>query len=178
MASASTSVFMVQWASENDYCQHLCPQRESKLSPALSERLSKISNWVCSRLLWITASAIDLRACEVCVYTVRAESPFPTSSWLSKKQIPLAFEARHWGSSYSQGTTPGLGSLMWSLNTSTFGENLRNCDYPPACGLSTRKCGSWLCYILSVSLWFLLYIFHCGHVLLVFRLSHQWLLCK
>ena len=147
MALASTSVFMVEWASKNDYCQHVCAQRKSTFSPALSERLSKISNRVCSRLLWITASAIDLRACEACVCTIRAESPFPTSFWLTKKQIPLAFEARHWGRSYSQCRTHGLGSLMWSLNASALGENLWNCDYAPACGLSTRKCGSWLYYI-------------------------------
>ena len=86
----------------------------------------------------------------LCARPVRAESLFPTSFWLSPKQVPLAFKARHCGSSYSQCRTPGLGRLMWGLNTSVLGENLWNCDYPPAYGLCTRGYGSWL-YCIFVS---------------------------
>ena len=76
-------------------------------------------------------------------------------SWVSLSYILLVLQKANptgfWSQTLAelifQCTTPRLGSLMWSLNTSALGENLRNCDYPPACGLSTRKRGSWLCCV-------------------------------
>ena len=133
MVLASSSVLIVEWAPQNGYRQHLCPQGESQF-PLASLGGSLKSSGSDPGSFQITAFALGLRSCEIlCVPFESGSLLFPTTLWLSWKQAPLAFKTRCSGGLSYQCRSPGLGSPIRGSDRSLLGENICNCDYLPIC---------------------------------------------
>lgn len=85
------------------------PQRNCPLPPASPGVSPEWACWSDPGFFQLTGSALGLRACEVCMCFLRAETLFPVALWVSHMQVLLTFKARHSGSSsvfLVQGHTP------------------------------------------------------------------------
>lgn len=76
----------------------------------------------------------------LCMSSLRAESPFPTSLIFSQMKALLLFKIRLFGGWSLQCRSQGLGSLMWGTNPALFREKCSVHEIPPACGL---LCQGW-----------------------------------
>ena len=185
---AGTGTNKVEGWPQNGTCQQQCPHNRTSspkcLPPVsvslgwfpvaffLSGWLSKISKWVWFRFLSNCYFCPGVLKCvRFCVCSLKVESLFPKALW---NQAPNVLWGHHF-----QCRTPRQESLMWGLDLLFLGENICNCNYPQ--GSPTWGFESWLfcvsaspLHLLSISLWFLLYMFSCRRsFLLDSNLSHQ-----
>ena len=152
-----------------------CISRGLSFASCLSRGLSKISKWICSRLLTAVSLCWDLEHLRFCQCPLRAESLFPVALQLSWTWALLVSKARNFVSFTSWCTTPWLRSptqgsdpfflveerplrLWYSFHLWVTDPGGVSPDYtmsPP---------------LLPISLWFRLYFFSYGKsFLLVFR---------
>ena len=108
-------------------------------------------------------------------FTLRVKSSFPLALQLSHFQALLAFKPSCFGSSFSWCRTHRLRNPMWALESLLFVKNFCSYDYPLICWLPTMGMGlDYTASLLSISSWFLLYIFSCEtSFMLVFKSSSQ-----
>ena len=142
MVSVSTSVLLVEGASENGCCICVPTMSLGCLLPLW--KLSEISKWVLPSFLLNYHLYNGTQSMWFCVFPLRVETLFPLALRLSLKQDSLAFKAKHSRVLSSQCRTPRLGSLMWGSDSLFLEVKLCSCDYPLICRSPTQWCGYWL----------------------------------
>ena len=139
---------MEEQTSKNGCCKSLCPQGSPSGPPASPGGSPRLASGFDIGFFQITASQSCISEwVRFCVRPLRVESFFSTALWLSCMQALLAFKARYSGGSSTWCRSPGLGSLMWGLNSLLLGEDLCICDYPLICGSPAHGCGSCLYWV-------------------------------
>lgn len=112
----SSSVLMVEQAPQNG-CHQCLSLREVQVASCLSQNLSKIGSWVCSRLLSkhvrFLYAPFKSRISVMC-------SP-PVLLYAS----PIGLQRQTFGGLVFQCSNPRLGSLTWSLDSLLLGELLQ-----------------------------------------------------
>lgn len=162
-ALARSSVFVVEQAPQNGYCQHLCPSGESRWPYVFSRRLLQDQQVGLIQTTFKLLSWLWVPECvKVCTGALRVESLFPTASgspmlkshWLSKPEIPGAHipgaGALDWGARCGAQTPCSLGRTSAILIILPFVGHLPQ-DGGPDISLP----------LLPISFWLLLYIFTC-----------------
>ena len=135
MVLSSTGVLLVEWAPPecllpgSVYPGSVPVAPTSPLWEILQDQQTSLTQVPFKLLLpWVSECV------KFSVHPLRVQALFPIALWVFPKPAPLAFKAKHSGSSYSQSRSPGLGSPMGDS------DSLRRTfafDYPPICG-------SWL----------------------------------
>lgn len=157
MALSRTTVLVVEETFPNDCHEHFTSPGRA-LVAFFSTRLWEIIKWVWLRLLsnhylfprtWSMWDFACAPKSKVSVSNTPLALPYPVSTGLQRQTF--------WGTPF-QCRTPGLGSLVYSLDLLLLEENLCNGEYLPVWESPTVEYGSW-CLHPS-------YLSHCGSLCL------------
>lgn len=151
MMHPSTSVLMLEQGPQNG-CHQCLSLREVQVASCLSQKLSKISSWVCPRLLSkhvrFLCAPFKSRISVIC-------SP-PVLLYAS----PIGLPRQTFLGLVFQCSNPRLGSLIWSLDSLLLGELLQLWLFS-IYSSPTYGSGFWLYCVSAPStclIWFLLYV--------------------